>query len=561
MNAHGLQHSSDTSAIAASRVENVTRRRTVLYALLMLGVALRVWAYASNTSLALDEILLGRNILELPLGALLTQPLQLDQVAPRGFLLVEKLVVLTVGGNELALRLFPFLSSVAGLFLFRRLAERTLDGLAVTFAVAAYAIGFPFIYYGATAKQYGIDATAAVILMLLALQIREREASNTRLLLVGAAGFVIVWFSQAAVLVMAGIGLAFALEWMISRDRRTLRALLLTIPMWALASIVAVVVGLRSMTPSTKEFMDDFWGQGFVPLPLHLVSTLAWLGDRGVSFFTSPNLLRYPWPILYLVLTLVGLVARWRRRRVVALVLIGPVVITLVGAVAQQYPFRDRLVLCLVPSVLLALAAGADWVRHQANRVHPALGLTLFLALLAPPVAAIVQNRPPYESDQSRALLGYLARHRQPGDVVYVAPLSRISTLFYGPRYGLQPADWVTSVCDRNDTRAYIRDVDRFRGVPRLWVITSGARPFRVARASVQKYLSTIGVKRDSLTLRSITIGNVAIEMYDLSDSTRLGAADAATFPVPPMPTDPRPGCREWAKSGGPADRRLESPR
>lgn len=531
----------------------------MLYAVLFLGVALRVWAYAANTSLALDEILLGRNILELPLSALLTQPLQLDQVAPRGFLLVEKLVVLAFGGSELSLRLFPFLCSVAGLFLFWRLTERTLDGLAVPFAVAVYAIGFPFIYYGATAKQYGIDATAAVILMLLALEVREREASTSRLLLVGASGFVIIWFSQAAVLVMAGIGLAFAVEWLISRDRRTLRALLVAIPMWAVASMVAVVVGLRSMTPSTKEFMDDFWGQGFVPLPFHLLRTLGWVWDRGTSFFTSPNLLRYPWPIFFLVIALLGLVTLWQRRRVVALVLVGPVIITLAGAIAQQYPFRDRLVLCLVPSVLLALAAGTGWVSRQASRVHPALVAALFVFVLLPPVAAIMQNRPPYESDQSRAVLGYLQQHRQPGDVIYVAPLSRISTLFYGPRYGLQPTDWITSVCDRSDTRAYIRDVDRFRGVRRLWIITTGVRPFRVARTSVQKYLSTIGVKRDSLTLRSITIGNVAIEMYDLSDPTRLRAADAETFAVPPMPTDPRPGCRDWAKAGGPADRRLGS--
>ena len=54
-----------------------------------LAVVLRAWAYFSNTSLWLDEILLARNILELPLPALLTEPLYLDQVAPLGFLLIE----------------------------------------------------------------------------------------------------------------------------------------------------------------------------------------------------------------------------------------------------------------------------------------------------------------------------------------------------------------------------------------------------------------------------------------------------------------------------------------
>ena len=101
-------------------------------------------------------------------------------------------------------------SSVAGLFLFRRLAERTLDGLAVPFAIALFAIGLPFIKYSVEVKQYGIDATVAILLTLLAFDVRDRAASTTRLLLVGAVGLVVIWFSQASVLVMAGIGVAFA---------------------------------------------------------------------------------------------------------------------------------------------------------------------------------------------------------------------------------------------------------------------------------------------------------------------------------------------------------------
>jgi hypothetical protein len=44
-----------------------------------------VWAYASNPYLYLDEILLTRNILDVPVSHLLTQPLLLDQASPRDF--------------------------------------------------------------------------------------------------------------------------------------------------------------------------------------------------------------------------------------------------------------------------------------------------------------------------------------------------------------------------------------------------------------------------------------------------------------------------------------------
>src|ERR687898_3079500 len=77
----------------------------LLTLLVVLGVALRVWPYAANTSLFLDEILVASNITGLPLVDLVTKPLALDQVAPGGFLLMEKLSVLLLGPSELALRL------------------------------------------------------------------------------------------------------------------------------------------------------------------------------------------------------------------------------------------------------------------------------------------------------------------------------------------------------------------------------------------------------------------------------------------------------------------------
>jgi hypothetical protein len=73
--------------------------------------------------------------------------------------------------------------------------------------------------------------------------------------------------------------------------------------------------------------------------------------------------------------------------------------------------------------------------------------------------------------------------------------------------------------------------------------------------AAVRSYLSTIGVKRDSVSFPSLTLGSVSIELYDLSDPTRLRATTADVFPVPPMPTDPRPGRRDWTRpdSGSPS--------
>jgi len=528
------------------RIEGALRSARFATALVILGVALRVWAWAGNPTLSLDEILLSRNILGLTSTELVTQPLKLDQVAPRGFLLIEKAAVDVLGGNELALRLFPFLCGVAGVFLFRRLAERTLDGLAAPFALALFAIGVPFIKYGAEVKQYSVDVTATVLLLVLALDLRRPNVSTRRLALIGAIGFVVIWFSQASVLVMGGIGAALALQWLLSRDRPTGRALLITIPLWAVASAVAIIAGLRSMTPTTREFMDDFWRGGFVPFPLGL-ATGRWFWNQTLSLFTDPTLLHYGWPVVFAVAMLIGFVALWRSRRHVALLLLGPMLAAIAAALAHQYPFRGRLMLYLVPIVVLAIAAGTELVRRSASRLHPALGGAAMAALLVAPAIAIVDPLPPYELEHHRTVLAYLQKNRRPGDVVYVFPLSRIGVLFYGPRYGLQPSDWTTAACDRNDTRVFVRDVDRYRGTARLWVLTSATPAYRTARLAVRGYLSTIGVRRDSLSLPSIT-GGATLDLFDLSDPVRLESASADAFPVQPMPTNPRPGCRPWVR-------------
>jgi hypothetical protein len=346
---------------------------------------------------------------------------------------------------------------------------------------------------------------------------------------------------------MAGIGLAFALEWLLGRDRRARRVLFATIPLWAGASGLAVLVGLHSMTPATKEFMDDFWRSGFLPLPVRL-SAVRWFWDQALTMFTDPSLFRYRLPELFLLLSLLGLAVLWRRQRGLALLLLGPLLIGITAAVAQQYPFRGRLMLYLMPGLLLAIAAGAEWIRTQLRRAQPVLGGVAMAALLLLPVAALAAAPPPYDLDHPRELLGYLQQHRQPGDAVWVLPLPGIGVRFYGPRYGLERGDWTASVCDPTDTRAYLRDLDRYRGVPRLWVISAMHRAFRSVRPAVRGYLGRIGTLRDSLALPSLRNGVVSLDLYDLSDTTRLGAAGAETFPVAPMATDPRPGCRPWTR-------------
>ena len=86
----------------------LTWERSAAAALLLLGALLRLRQYLTGRSLWVDEAMLALNIVNRDFWGLL-QPLDYDQGAPIGFLLVEKLFNSILGKHEFVLRLFPLL--------------------------------------------------------------------------------------------------------------------------------------------------------------------------------------------------------------------------------------------------------------------------------------------------------------------------------------------------------------------------------------------------------------------------------------------------------------------
>src|SRR4051812_831306 len=154
-------------------------------ALMAVGIFLRLARYLANRSLWLDEVLLTRNILDRSFAGLL-QPLDLNQGAPVGFLMLQKLAVTLLGPSEFALRLVPLIAGLAAVPLFWFLARRMLDLPIAVFALALFTVCEPLIYYSSEAKQYALDVTLALAILLAAARLLENQ--NTRRLLM----FVIV---------------------------------------------------------------------------------------------------------------------------------------------------------------------------------------------------------------------------------------------------------------------------------------------------------------------------------------------------------------------------------
>jgi predicted membrane-bound mannosyltransferase len=102
-----LKNISDVNA--GRFLKRINPELLLVICLLFIGIILRIWQYAANRSLWLDEAALALNIVNRSFIGLLL-PLDNNQQAPLGFLIIQKAFTIVLGNSEYSLRLFPLLA-------------------------------------------------------------------------------------------------------------------------------------------------------------------------------------------------------------------------------------------------------------------------------------------------------------------------------------------------------------------------------------------------------------------------------------------------------------------
>ena len=523
-----------------------------------IGVGLRLWQYLANNSLWIDEAALARNVIDRPLATLL-QPLDYAQVAPPGFLLAEKAVVSLLGSSELALRFFPLCCGLFSLVLFWRVAARTLTGWAVPYAVGLFALGTPLVYFSSQVKQYSTDTAATVLLMWIALWFRQGPSDLRRALVAAGVGAVTVWFSHPAMLVLAGTGMALAISSLTEGRRAAHRDVLVIGVVWALSAGLAAAVAVRTVPAADRAYLDWYWSDGFMPVPPRTLNEAFWIWNQLTHLFgTFASWLRrtsgglgYPWSPVFVLVAVAGILGLWRRRRDTALILLGPVLAAMIGAALHVYPFTGRALSFLLPVFLLATAAGAHHVlTNWPGRLQFASPALLVL-LAGYPAYAAVAALPPEMVEHLRPVMAAVSERRQRSDDTYVYYAAGQAFMYYAPRFGLTGQNVVMGRCSMTDARVYLRDLDRFRGQPRVWIIATHARLGGVEVRTMTDYLDAIGRRLDMVEVRATAnFPSTAAwaYLYDLSDAGRLRAWSSDTYPVPVLSADE--GLARWGCYG-----------
>lgn len=447
-------------------------------ALLALGALLRVRQYATNRSLWQDESSLALNIVERGFRGLL-EPLDYGQMAPQGFLWLEKAVSVLLGPGELALRVVPLAFGLASLPLFDAVAQRCLRPRGRVIALTLFATAGPLVWYASEAKQYAGDITFGLALTALALETSRRGVPTRYAAGLGALGAVAVWFSHAAILVMAGVGLALALDALRRRDSGELTRLGLAGAPWAAS--VGIVWWLFMRQGPGDENLAQFWQFAFLPFPPRGLAEALWLPERLLSMADLAAGLRPP--ALGIAAFAVGVIGLAARRGRAAAVLGLPGLVALGASALEVYPFFQRFLLFFAPAVLVFTAEGADRAGSWLGRRAAALGTALPLLVVAGPVGLAGWHLidPPIR-DHVRPVLQQLAERVQPADSLWIYFGAARQFRYYAPRWNLDERTLLRGLGPAADQlhRRWAQwpglEVERLRGRGRVWLVFSNVR-------------------------------------------------------------------------------------
>ena len=515
--------------------------------LVLAGIALLLVELLRDRSLWLDESLLALNILGRSPSALL-EPLDYQQGAPAGFLLLQKLMVSLFGDSERALRLVPLIAGMGALFGFRRLALDRLDAVTAVLASGLFALSAPVVYFATEAKPYSVDVAVTVWLLLGWTRFAARAPSVRATAMLGFAGATAVWLSHPSVFVLAGIGVAGVTACVASGDRRRLAALLGAGPLWAASFAACWAIHLRHLV--SNEFLTHFWRRSFLPGPF----ALDWIVESFALPYLS-YLALTPWGLLTALLAVVGALRLAIRDRSLVVVTAAATAVMLFASMKSIYPAFERLLMFLAPLVVMLVGGGAGavvvWLSTRL-RILAAAAVAVFLAW--PTYGALELLAAPRQVQEIKPVLEFIKSHEQPSDVIYIFHLAAYPFKYYAARYGFNdafdPADYVNPELKRAyaDGRPRVFERDGYStlvmgytsffttekpedvrddlailaGRPRVWILLSHSTGGNDARQMILDRLDSLGTR--TLSLRKPgRWGGSEVHLYDLSSASHEG--------------------------------------
>lgn len=469
----------------------------LVVACVVAGFALRTFCFARNQSLWIDEAFLALNVVYRTVPEL-CEPLDLNQGAPLGYLLVCKYTIKAFGSGELALRLPSLVASLVGFAVFIPLAYRMLPLVAARIAVCLFALSPYLIAYSAEFKQYELDATIAILLTAIGLPVWRNQAGSWRLIGFATAGAVAVWMSHPAAFVLGGVGMAALADAVVRKDRAALLARLGVVATWLVSFGLCYALFLRKL--GDNDFLLEYWAGKFMPFPPTSPGDLAWLVDHFLKLFEKPGGMTSSefatgglCAVAFVMAALVLVRNEWR----LLVALVGPLLLALAASAVHKYPFAGRLLLYAVPAMVLMVAYGAALIAARLSEVARWGGFVTLAILFVAPVAECrwLLKVMPHQED-AREAIAHVHANWQPGDKLYVYYGAVPAFAYYQPRYPFPKDAVVLGIENRDeDQRRFQVEIAPLDEKSRVWVVLAHRQTQE--ETAIQAYLDAMGQREE----------------------------------------------------------------
>lgn len=507
----------------------IVNLKSLPFIIIGVGFAVRFYQYVLAKSLWLDESFLALNIVNKSFPELL-KPLDYGQVAPIGFLFIEKLSVQLLGNNEYVLRLFPFLCGIISLFLFFRIAKHLLGKEAFLIALTLFSLSGYLICYSAQLKQYSTDVTAILLLYAITMYFQSQRLKVSHVASFGIIGATAIWFSHPSVFVLAGIGICLSLFSLRRKEWREVGQLSIVYIIWLLSFAVSYVITFHpDKSTGNVESMQDIWVGAFAPFPPTSLSDIKWFISTFFKIFENPVGLHFA--EIATVMFIIGCASMFSKNKQWFFLLLAPILITLIVSGFHLYPFINRLILFIVPAVLLFIAEGAETIVNKTRHNFPAIGIILLCLLLSPPILdagyiLTTQNTYRYRPvEDIKPVMNYIRKHKNDGDILYLYYSSSTAFAYYANHFGFTDNEYIVGTRSREDLGNYVKELNKLRGNKRVWLLFSHIHVSKVTGVDEEKfflyYLDNIGKR-----INHFKGDGAAVYLYDLSDRTHTTQTD-----------------------------------
>jgi hypothetical protein len=391
-------------------------------ALLILHLLWRSARYLAGFPIWGDEAFVAISLDERSYAGLF-HPLEYGQIAPLGWMWLEKAMLDVFGPHEWSLRLPAFVAGIVSAVLMFRLCFRLAPGAGGLLGFAIFAASYYPVRHGAEVKPYAFDLLWALLLITAALAFLEARPRARAWIGLALSVWLGVWFSYPSLFVSAAA--LSLLGWRALRGRRWPELwLLLWVGGVGAASALWMLIAYAAPHAAAASWLTEMamWTPAFPPaaqpwqwpgwlLQAHAGYMSAY-PTGGRDFGSAATLL------------LIGIGIWWWRpaqRGALLWLLLGALTFNFLAALGEKYPYGGSVRTSIFCAPGFCLLAGCGLAALLARWRAERRGIPVAcLALALMPIGGMVEDLAhPYKLDADIAceqFVAQLAAEMQPGD-------------------------------------------------------------------------------------------------------------------------------------------------